>query len=93
MRSPGTRPTEATPTPTKRPSSSSPSDVEAGHICPLRSHLDQSIPKEGLVKGHGIGDMRRLGKLNVRIALGLAAPAVTEDGDTVDGAAGLEVGL
>lgn len=37
--------------------------------------------------------MRRLGKLNVRIALGLAAPAVTEDGDTVDGAAGLEVGL
>lgn len=37
--------------------------------------------------------MRRLGKLNVRIALGLAAPAVTEDGDTVDGAAGLEVCL
>lgn len=80
---------------TERPASAPPptAGIEAGYIGALGGYLDQPVAEETLIQGHGVGDVRRVGKLDVGVALGLARPAVAEDGDAVDGATGLKVCL
>lgn len=87
------RPVAAAPTEAAAEAAAAPPAArrEAREVGPLRRHLEQPAAEERLVEHRGILHERRVGKLDVRKTLGVTRELITQNGDTVNRTAALEM--
>lgn len=64
-----------------------------GNCMQIKCYLNETSTEERVVEDHGIGNRGSISKLDVGVTLGLTSPLVTQDSNTVDGTARLEVCL